>query len=633
MPMEFHWEEEKLGKAYDAGLMRRLLDFVKPYKWLFAVSILLAFVITATELAIPAIILKVGVDQYLKPAVTGGSVGAPPGIGSAPASPLEGVIRWAWILGGVLAVRFLATVAQRYILEYSGQRVMFDMRTQIFGQLMRLPIRFFDTSPVGRLVTRATNDVAAINEMYTAVLVSAFQDVFLLLGIFVVLLTVSWQLTLIIVVLLPLIVWITMEFRKRARDAYREVRRKLAKLNAYVSESISGVRVTQLFVRERDSYGMFSSINAEEFDAQMRQLKIFSVFQPMIGFSQKFGLGLIALIGGYATIEGLITIGTLLLFWDYTERLFRPIRDLAERYNILQGAMASSERIFELLDQTPEDYDGQARLPVVEGRIEFRDVWFSYQEEPGEDDWVLKGVSFTVEPGERVAIVGPTGSGKSTIINLILRLYEIQHGQILVDGVDITEAPLEELRAEMAVVLQDVFMFSGDILSNIRLQEERIPREEAIDAARFVQADEFIQEFPAGYDTEVKERGSTLSVGERQLLAFARAVAFDPKILILDEATANIDSQTESLIQESIERILQGRTSIVIAHRLSTIRNSDQILVLHKGQLVEQGTHDELMADGGMYHALYSLQFGETGPRPLNGDGDGSSVHLELGED
>ena len=631
MPMEFHWEEEKLGKAYDAGLMKRLLGFVKPYKWLFAVAIVLAFLITATELAIPAIILKVGVDQFLKPAVTGGSSGAPPSIGGSPVDPFEGIIRWAWILGGVLAVRFLATVAQRYILEYSGQRVMFDMRTQIFGQLMRLPIRFFDKSPVGRLVTRATNDVAAINEMYTAVLVNAFQDVFLLLGIFGVLLAVSWQLTLIIVVLMPLIVWITMEFRKRARDAYREVRRKLAKLNAFVSESISGVRVTQLFVRERDSHGMFSAINSEEFDAQMEQLKIFSIFQPMIGFTRTVGLGLIAAIGGYATIEGIITVGTLGLFWDYTERLFRPIRDLAERYNILQGAMASSERIFELLDQPPEQYNGDGRLPSVDGRIEFRDVWFSYQEQPTDADWVLKGVSFSVDPGERVAIVGPTGSGKTTIINLILRLYEIQHGQILVDGVDITDAPLEELRDEMAVVLQDVFMFSGDILSNIRLQEERIPRETAIDAARFVQADDFIQELPEDYDTEVKERGSTLSVGERQLLAFARAVAFDPKILILDEATANIDSQTESLIQESIERILEGRTSIVIAHRLSTIRNSDKILVLHKGQLIEQGTHDDLMARGGMYHALYSLQFGETGPRPLHEDVSG--VHLELGED
>ena len=622
MPMEFHWEEEKLGKAYDAGLMRRLLGFVKPYKWLFGVAIVLSLLITATELAIPAIILKVGVDQFLQPAVTGGGPSAP---------PMEGIIHWAWILGGVLIVRFLASVAQRYILEYSGQRVMYDMRTQIFGQLMRLPVRFYDTNPVGRLVTRATNDVAAINEMYTAVLVNAFQDVFLLIGIFGVLLAVSWQLTLIIVVLMPLIVWITMEFRKRARDAYREVRRKLAKLNAYVSESLSGMRVTQLFVRERDSHDMFAAINSEEFDAQMRQLKIFSIFQPMIGFTRTLGLGLIALIGGYATLEGLITVGTLGLFWDYTERLFRPIRDLAERYNILQGAMAASERIFELLDQTTERYQGERALPHLDGRIEFRDVWFSYQEQPSEADWVLKGVSFTVEPGERVAIVGPTGSGKSTIINLILRLYEIQQGQILIDGVDTRNVPLEELRQEMAVVLQDVFMFSGDILSNIRLQDEEIPREEAIDAARFVQADEFIQELPDDYDTEVKERGSTLSVGERQLLAFARAVAFDPKILILDEATANIDSQTESLIQDSIERILAGRTSIVIAHRLSTIRNSDKILVLHKGQLIEAGTHEELMEQGGMYHALYSLQFDETGPRPLNEQHSGA--HIELGED
>lgn len=623
MPMEFHWEEEKLGKAYDSGLMKRLLRFVRPYRWLFIAAIGFSFILTATDIGIPLIILKIGVDQFLKPAVQSGQTPAMP--------PMEGIQTLAWVMTGVLLLRFASEVSQRYILEYTGQKVMYDMRTRIFGHLMKLPVRFFDTNPVGRLVTRATNDIAAINEMYTAVLVEAFRDVFLLVGLFGVLMVVSWQLALVIALLFPLIVWITIEFRKRARDAYREVRRKLAKLNAYISESINGMLVTQLFVRERDSHDKFAEINREEFDAHMRQLAIFSVFNPMIGFTRSIGLAMIILIGGYAQLEGLITVGTIALFWDYTERLFRPIRDLAERYNILQGAMAASERIFNLLDEPTERYTGEEALPSVDGRIEFRDVWFSYQEYPAQADWVLRGVSFTVEPGERAAIVGPTGSGKTTIINLLLRLYEIQHGQILVDGVDIRDVPLEELREEMAVVLQDVFMFSGDILSNIRLQDEEISREKAIDAARFVQADAFIQELPDGYDTEVKERGSTLSVGERQLLAFARAVAFDPKILVLDEATANIDSQTESLIQASIERLLEGRTSIVIAHRLSTIQNSDQILVLDKGQLIEQGTHDELMARGEMYHALYSLQFGETGPRPLRDEV--AETHLELGED
>jgi ABC-type multidrug transport system fused ATPase/permease subunit len=454
--------------------------------------------------------------------------------------------------------------------------------------------------------------VAAINEMFSAVLVNTFKDVFLIVGIFGVMFQLSAGLTLIILLLMPLLFYITFEFRKRAREAFREVRRKLAKLNAYLAESISGMRIIQLFVRERRSLDEFSQINREEYEAHLRQILIFAVFQPLIFLVSAIATATILWYGGSGVLTGLFTFGSLVAFLNYVEMLFRPIRDLSEKYNILQGAMASSERIFLLLDEPEERYQGRT-LPDVKGKIEFRDVWFSYQTETEDSDWILKGVSFTVEPGERMAIVGPTGSGKTTIISLLLRLYEVQRGQILLDDVDIRELDLRFLRSQTAVVLQDVFLFSGDILGNIRLQDEAIPRERAIEAARFVQADEFIKELSGGYEEEVKERGATLSVGQRQLLAFARAVAFYPKILILDEATANIDSKTESLIQNSIDRLLAGRTSIVIAHRLSTIRNCDVILVLHKGRVVEQGTHEELLARQGLYYALYTLQFSETG--------------------
>jgi len=602
--MQYAWEEEKLGKAYDAGLMKRLLRYVKPYRGMFIAAIVLSLLVTGTELVLPYI-TKIVIDRHLLST-------------SSYEQAIRGVGQFALLFLGMLLVRLLFSFIQVYVLQYTGQRVMYDMRTEIFSHLMKLPVRFFDKNPVGRLVTRATNDVAAINEMFSAVLVYLFKDGFLIVGIFAIMFQLNWRLAGLILLLTPLLVWITFEFRKRARDAFREVRRKLAKLNAYLAESISGMRIIQLFVREQGSFREFSQINDEEYQANMRQITIFAVFQPLIGLLRAVATALILWYGGFGVVGGAFTLGSLVAFVSYIEMLFQPISDLAEKYNILQGAMASSERIFLLLDEPEERYLGK-RLPPVKGRIEFRDVWFAYLAQPRSDsDWILKGVSFTVEPGERVAIVGPTGSGKTTIISLLLRLYEIQKGQILLDGVDIQELDLKSLRSQMAIVLQDVFLFSGDVLGNIRLQSEKIPAERAIEAARFVQADAFIQELPDGYQTEVKERGATLSVGQRQLLAFARAVAFNPKILILDEATANIDSKTESLIQSSIARILEGRTSIVIAHRLSTIRRSDKIIVLHRGRIVEQGTHEQLLAKKGLYHALYTLQFGETGRSSLD---------------
>jgi ATP-binding cassette subfamily B multidrug efflux pump len=599
--MQYAWEEEKLGKAYDADLMRRLMRYVKPYRGLFVIAVVLSLLLTGSELVLPYL-TKIVIDRYMVSPEPWEQV-------------MAGVGQFALFFLGVLLARLLFSFIQVYVLQFTGQKIMYDMRTEIFSHLLRLPARFFDTNPVGRLVTRATNDVAAINEMYSAVLVNLFRDAFLIVGVFAIMFQLNWRLAGLILVLTPLLVWITFEFRRRAREAYREVRRKLAKLNAYLAESISGMRIIQLFVRERGSFDGFAEINREEYEANMRQITIFAVFQPLIGLLRAVAIGLILWYGGFGVVGSDFTLGSLVAFLSYIEMLFQPISDLAEKYNILQGAMASSERIFLLLDEPEERYEGQP-LVNVQGQVEFRDVWFAYTPQPkAESDWILKGVSFTVEPGQRVAIVGPTGSGKTTIISLLLRLYEIQKGHITLDGLDIRELSLEALRSQMAVVLQDVFLFSGDVLGNIRLQDESITRDQAIAAAQFVQAHEFIKELPNAYDAEVKERGATLSVGQRQLLAFARAIAFSPKILILDEATANIDSQTESLIQSSIAKILEGRTSIVIAHRLSTVRNSDKIIVLNKGRIVEQGNHEALLAEKGLYHALYTLQFEETGPR------------------
>ncbi|MDD4903400.1 MAG: ABC transporter ATP-binding protein, partial [Candidatus Bipolaricaulis sp.] len=496
---------------------------------------------------------------------------------------LAGVARLAVIYAFALLVRFAFAVLQVYLLEYTGQRVMYDMRREIFRHVLRLPLSFFDRTPVGRLVTRATNDVAAINELFTSMLVNLFRDAFLIVGILVVIFRLEWRLALVITALFPVIVLAAWQFRNRARSAYREVRKQLARLNAYLQESISGMRIIQVFVQEAQANRSFLGINTAKFHADMRQILTFAVFRPLMSFLSSFGIALVLWYGGPSVIRGALSLGALTAFIQYVRMLFEPVLNLSEGYNVLQAAMASSERIFRLLDEPEEDRGGGGRVAALQGNIEFRNVWFAYSE----GDWILRDISFTAAPGERVAIVGPTGAGKTTIIRILFRMYPIQKGQVLIDGRPIESYDLAELRSQMAVVLQDVFLFAGDVMDNIRLRSD-IPEAKAIEAARFVSAD-FVEELPDGYATEVKERGATLSVGERQLLSFARAVAFDPRILILDEATASIDSHTEHLIQSSLRRIMEGRTSIVIAHRLSTIRESDKILVLHRGSVVEEG--------------------------------------------
>jgi len=519
---------------------------------------------------------------------------------------IAGVIRMAMLFVVILITRFLFGVAQVYLLQYTGQRVMYDMREQIFGHILRLPLRFFDHSPVGRLVTRVTSDVQAINEMFTSMLVNLFRDAFLVVGILIVMFQLEWRLALVILGLFPIIVFAAWQFRNRVRAAYREVRKQIARMNAYLQESLSGMRIIQVFVQEMKANERFEGINQSKYRADMRQMMTFAVFRPLMSFLSSFAIALVIWYGGFNVLRGSLSLGALTAFIQYVRMIFEPVLRLSEGYNVLQAAMASSERIFRLLDEPLEDRGAGRELGNCKARIEFKNVWFAYNDE----EWILKGVSFVAEPGQHIAIVGPTGSGKTTIIRVLLRMYPIQKGQILLDGVPIEELDLDYLRAQMAVVLQDVFMFSGDILDNIRLRSE-IEEDTAIEAARFVSAD-FVEALPDAYHTEVKERGVTLSVGERQLLSFARAVAFDPKILVLDEATASIDSHTEHLIQRSLRKIMAGRTSVVIAHRLSTIREADNIIVLHQGELLEQGTHEQLLAQDGLYAALHSLQFTET---------------------
>ncbi|MEW5827089.1 MAG: ABC transporter ATP-binding protein [Candidatus Bipolaricaulota bacterium] len=679
----FH-DDEIVGKAFDARLTRRMLQFLTPYRRIFAICVALTIALAGIELALPVLTktaidahmtlpyalvtlesapsgdpLDLGGGRYLvrrsavpsdtwraweeadavEPervlflsvedsrsevveryptafvAVPGGFAASESALRTLPPREVEvlrgtalaNLLRLAILYAFALLVRFVFAVAQAIMLEYTGQRVIYDMRRKIFAHVLRLPVPFFDRMPVGRLVTRATNDVGAIHEFFTSMLVSLFRDTILVAGIVVVMLQLDWRLALVVFALFPLIGLAAWQFRNRVRAAFREVRRQIARLNAYVQESISGIRIIQAFVQEVTANRRFVEINQAKYDADFRQIVTFAIFRPLMSFLSSFAVALVLWYGGLRTLGGALSLGALVAFLQYVRMLFEPILNLSEGYNVLQAAMASAERIFLLLDEKQESRGGGAQPEKVRGKIEFQHVWFAYSGE----DWVLKDVSFAIEPGERIAIVGPTGSGKTTLIRLLLRMYPIQRGEILVDGLSIDAYDLAYLRAQMAVVLQDVFLFSGTVMDNIRLRSA-IPEEKAVEAARFVSAD-FVEAFPDGYATEVKERGATLSVGERQLLSYARAVAFEPKILVLDEATASIDSHTEDIIQASLRRILEGRTSIAIAHRLSTIRESNRILVLHHGEIVEEGDHETLLRVGGLYAALYSLQFGGAG--------------------
>jgi ATP-binding cassette, subfamily B, multidrug efflux pump len=587
-------EEEALGKAYDAHLMRRLLGYLRPYWWKVALAVVLLVSAAGVQILGPWFV-QMALDDAI------------------PDRDGE--------LLAVLAIAYLVATLATFGLQYLqailttwlGQQVMYDLRTEIFHRLQELDLQYYDRNPVGRLMTRITSDVETLNELFSSGVVAIFGDLFTLIFIISAMLLMDWQLALVTFSVLPLVAWAAFVFRTRIRHAYRDIRVRLARINAFLHERITGIKVVQLFNREVADQDRLDEVNQDYLEAHLRSITYYALFFPVVELFTAIALALIIWYGGSAILAGSTSVGVVTAFLLYARRFFRPIQDLSEKYNVLQAAMASSERIFRLVDREPavQDPDDPEPLPTqVRGEIEFQDVWFAYQNlESGEPDWVLKGMSFRARPGEKVALVGHTGAGKTTIINLLMRFYDPQKGRILLDGIPIDRLRQRELRQAIGLVLQDVFLFSEDVRFNIRMGNEEISDEQVRAAAREVGADAFIQRLGQTYDQPLGERGSSLSVGERQLISFARALAFDPRILVLDEATSSVDSELEARIEEATARLMEGRTSIVIAHRLSTVQGADRILVLHHGELVEQGTHHELLEGEGIYARLHELQF------------------------
>jgi ATP-binding cassette subfamily B protein len=666
-------EEEVLGKAYDARLMRRLVTYLRPYRRQVTIASIAVILKSFCEVLGPYLV-KVAVDRYLAP--TGETTA---GLWSwLSPNPLRGIGQIALVFFALLVFGFLFDFLKTYFMQWTGQKFMFDLRSQIFRHLQRMHVAFYDKNPVGRLVTRVTTDVDALNDMFTSGVEAIFDDLFVLTGILGVMLCMNWKLALITFAVLPLIVIATKIFRDRVRDSYRRIRLAIARINAYLQEHVSGMVVLQLFNRERKAYTRFSEINRSHMDAYKDAILAYALYYPAVDFFSAIAIACVLWYGGldilanhtvqslalefnrhtlisFHVVETAATLGVVIAFTQYAMRFFRPIMDFSEKYNILQGAMAASERIFKLID-TPADIVSPAvtKKPQGPGRIEFDHVWFAYREaetdhvgteafvSPAErseaavsgsrdshpskiakggapsdfsleatnaPDWVLRDVSFAIEPGETVAVVGHTGAGKTTMISLLLRFYDVQKGAIRIDGVDVKDMDLVDLRSRFGVVLQDPFLFSGTIGGNIRLGTERIQQQHIQQAAEDVNLSDFIATLPKGFDEEVRERGSTLSTGQKQLISFARALAHEPKILILDEATSSVDTETEFKVRAALARMVEGRTSLIIAHRLSTIQRADKIIVMHKGQLREMGTHQELLAQRGIYYKLYQLQY------------------------
>jgi len=586
--MSEEMQEDIVGKAYDARLMRRLLSYLKPYRSSTIWAII--FILVESGLAvIQPYLIKIAIDRY---------------IGN---KDLMGLNKIAILYILTLILVFIFGFLQTWFINVMGQKIMQDLRMEIFTHLQKTDVALFDKNPVGRLMTRATSDVDALNELFTSGVISVFQDICTLSGIIVILFLWNYKLALAIFSILPLLLLVTLLFKIKVRDSFRKVRTAIARINAFLQENITGATAIQIFGQEKKQYRRFMSINKEHLDANLLSVFYHSLFLPLLQLISALAVALIIWYGGRQVVSGFLTIGTLVAFIQYSDRFFRPISDLSEKYTILQSAMASSERIFKLLDTPPgiSSPDVPSATTVQKGSIEFRNVHFAYN--PGEP--VLQDVSFKVEPGERVAIVGSTGAGKSTIISLLSRFYDIQQGEILVDNTNISDFNLQGLRKSMGIVLQDVFLFSGSVAENIRLGNSKITDDQVRQAAETVHASEFIQKLDRRYNTEIGERGSSLSVGQKQLLAFARALAYAPNILILDEATSSIDTETELLIRDALEKLLKGRTSIIIAHRLSTVQNADRIIVLHRGRIRETGTHQELLHQKGIYWKLFQLQY------------------------
>jgi len=594
----FVHEDEILGKAYDARLTQRLIGYLAPYKVWVIVSMVLLLAMSLAQIA-PPIIAKFIVDQAIIPAVNG-DLARDEAFGRL---ALLGVL-YLLVLGAGAGLRF----GQSLLTTWVGQRAMYDLRLELFRHLQFLSLSFFDRNPVGRLMTRITNDIDALTDMVTRGVVSIFGDVAMLVLISIAMLLLDWRLALITFVSLPILTAITAYFRGMMRESFRSIRIRLARVNVYLNETLSGMAIVQLFTRERQTFDQFDVLNRDLLTANQGQVRAMSVFQPTVNFTRAVTTAALFVVGAYWIQQSELSLGTLVAFWQLLNQFFQPILDLSEKYNIMQAAMASSERVFSMLDTKPTIVDpaSPVDLPHVRGEIRFDSVSFAYNE----GEWVLRDVDLTISAGESVAIVGATGAGKTSIISLISRFYDVQKGRILLDGVDLRHMRQADVRRHVGVVLQDPFIFAGTIASNIRLNETSIGDEQVRAAARFVNADKFIDRLPDGYATVVTERGSTLSVGQKQLLAFARAIAFNPEImLVLDEATSSVDTETEHLIQDALKKLMQGRTSIIIAHRLSTIQNVDRIIVLHKGRVVEMGSHRDLLAQRGVYHRLYELQY------------------------
>jgi len=613
-------EDEREDRAYDARLTGRLLRYLHPYRFRVVAAVLLLMAGAAVEMVGPWL-TRIAIDEAI------------------PARDARLLSLVVLTFMGSLVLAFLCEYLQTVLTTWIGQRVMYDLRMQLFGHLQRLSLRFFDTNPVGRLMTRVTNDVETLNELFTSGAVTVFGDLFTILFVVVAMFLLDWRLALVTLAVLPFVFIAAFFFRGRIRKASWEIRIRLARINAFLQERISGMRIVQLFGQEERTSARFESINEEHLEANLRSITWYALFFPIVEVLTAIALALILWYGGMKTLDATMTVGTVAAFLQYARRFFRPIQDLSEKYNLLQGAVASSERIFQLLDTPPtivDPVDPEALPAPGRGEIEFRDVWFRYTDEgksadpsasspngagsevpvdrgtgtvADEDGWVLRGVSFHVRAGERFAIVGATGSGKTTIINLLMRFYEPQRGQILFDGVPIDRVAVGDLRSRIGLVLQDVFLFSEDVRTNIGFDRSGIREERIVEAARRTGADDFVRRLPGGYDQPLGERGASISVGERQLISFARALAVDPLVLVLDEATSSVDSRLEERIEEALGELMRGRTTLVVAHRLSTIRDADQILVLHSGRIRERGTHERLLELGGLYARLHELQF------------------------
>lgn len=581
-------EDSKSTKKYDSALMTRLLGFVKPYSRYVIIAIVLTIIVAGLGPFRP-VLAKYAIDESIAN-------------GDYDSLIVISILLFITLIAQAIIQYFLT-----YYTQYMGQKIIYDLRMKVFNHLQKLALKYFDKTPIGKVVTRVTNDVESLNELFSSGIVMIFSDIFIILWIFAFMFFLSWDLSLVTLSVLPALIYGTFLFKRKARDAYDRVRKYLSSINTFMQEHISGIGIVQIFAKEKDENDNFAKINGQYRKANIDGIFYYAVFYPSVELLSSIALALIIWYGGGNVIQETVTLGVLIAFIQYTEMFFRPIRDLAEKYNIIQSAMASSERVFGLLDNKTiiENPENPKTLENVKGRVDFESVCFAYNE----DDYVIKNVSFSIEPGETIAIVGATGAGKTSMINILNRFYDIQHGSIKFDGIDIREVDKDELRNHISIVLQDVVLFSGTIRSNISLDNERINDEQIKKAAETVGANRFIELLPNKYDEEVKERGATLSVGQKQLISFARALVYDPQILILDEATSSVDTETEQIIQEATQKLLVGRTSIVIAHRLSTIQNADKILVMHKGELREMGNHQELLAQKGIYYKLYQLQY------------------------